>query len=165
MELKQTTGGLWIGIRWLIRMDMPAVIAIEAARETGTPWDETAVLDCLRNRNCIGMVAEDSHGRVLGFMIYELHERRLHLLRLAVAPTVRRKGIGRTLLERLAAKATPPCRRRRITLDVPETNLAACLWLRTCGWRAVRLDREVGPNGEDSLRFVWRAPATVGISA
>ena len=48
------------------------------------PWSEEEFIRCLRQRNCIGMVAE--HGeRVVGFMIYELHKTRLHILNFAVA--------------------------------------------------------------------------------
>lgn len=43
------------------------------------------------------MVAE--HGeRVVGFMIYELHKTRPHILNFAVAPEFRRRGVGRQMV-------------------------------------------------------------------
>ena len=67
-----------VHIRWMIRRDMPEVLAIEHA-SFEYPWCEEEFLRVLRQRNCIGMVAE--HGeRIVGFMIYELHRNKIHVL-------------------------------------------------------------------------------------
>ena len=81
---------LRVHIRWMIRRDMPEVLEIERA-SFEFPWFEEDFIRCLRQRNCIGMVAEHAE-RVVGFMIYELHKTRLHILNFAVAPDVRRRG-------------------------------------------------------------------------
>ena len=47
-------------IRWLIRRDMDDVLAIERA-SFQFPWTEEEFLCCLRQRNCIGTVAELDH--------------------------------------------------------------------------------------------------------
>ncbi len=60
-----------VHIRWMIRRDMPEVLAIEHA-SFEFPWCEEEFLRVLRQRNCIGMVAEHARSRVVGFMIYEL---------------------------------------------------------------------------------------------
>ena len=53
-----------VHIRWMIRRDMPEVLAIEHA-SFEYPWCEEEFLRVLRQRNCIGMVAE--HGeRIVG---------------------------------------------------------------------------------------------------
>ena len=44
-------------IRWMIRRDMPDVMGIEVA-SFEYAWTEDDFLRCLRQRNCIGMVAE-----------------------------------------------------------------------------------------------------------
>ena len=81
-----------IHIRWMIRRDMPEVMRTERASFEYS-WTEDDFLRCLRQRNCIGMVAE--HGDIIsGFMIYELHKTRLHVLNFAVHPSARRNGIG-----------------------------------------------------------------------
>ena len=46
-----------VHIRWMIRRDMPEVLQIEAA-SFEFPWLEDDFIRCLRQRNCIGMVAE-----------------------------------------------------------------------------------------------------------
>ena len=72
-----------VHIRWMIRRDMPEVLAIED-ESFEFPWLEEDFIRCLRQRNCIGMVAEHED-RVVGFMIYELHKTRIHVLNFAVA--------------------------------------------------------------------------------
>src|SRR6476646_6044993 len=83
---------LRVHIRWMIRRDMPEVLQAEQ-ESFDFSWTEDDFLRCLRQRNCIGMVAE-LDDRVVGFMIYELHKNRLHVLNFAVAGAFLRQGIG-----------------------------------------------------------------------
>jgi len=129
---------LRVHIRWMIRRDMPEVLEIEQG-SFEFPWSEDDFIRCLRQRNCIGMVAEHDD-QVVGFMIYELHKTRLHVLNFAVAPTVRRCGVGRQMIEKLTGKLSSQ-RRTRITLEVRETNLPAQLFFRTEDFRAVSVLR------------------------
>jgi len=127
-----------VHIRWRIRRDMPEVRAIEL-ESFEFPWSEDDFIRCLRQRNCIGMVAEhDDH--VAGFMIYELHKNRIHVLNFAVAERYRRMGVGSQMLAKLIAKLSTQ-RRSRILLEVRETNLAAQLFFRENGFRAVSVLR------------------------
>ena len=126
-------------IRWMIRRDMAEVLQIEA-EGFEFPWSEDDFIRCLRQRNCIGMVAEHAD-RVVGFMIYELHKTRLHLLNFAVAKEFRRRGAGTQMLSKLIAKLSNQ-RRTRILLEVRETNLAAQLFFRNLGLRAVSVLRD-----------------------
>ena len=91
-----------VHIRWMIRRDMPDVMGIELA-SFEYPWTEDDFLRCLRQRNCIGMVAERGDSTI-GFMIYELQRTRLCLLNFAVSPLVRRTGIGGLLVAKLIYK-------------------------------------------------------------
>jgi [ribosomal protein S18]-alanine N-acetyltransferase len=123
-----------VHIRWMIRRDMPEVLATEAA-SFEFPWLEDDFIRSLRQRNCIGMVA-DYEDSVVGFMIYELHKSRIHVLNFAVAPEYRRSGVGSQMLAKLTAKLSTQ-RRSRIILEVRETNLPAQLFFRENGFRAV----------------------------
>jgi [ribosomal protein S18]-alanine N-acetyltransferase len=125
-------------IRWMIRRDMPEVLAIEAG-SFEFPWLEKDFICCLRQRNCIGMVAEQDD-RVVGYMIYELHKTHIHVLNFAVAGPRRRCGVGRQMIAKLIAKLSLQ-RRSRILLEVRETNLAAQLFFRASGFRAVSVLR------------------------
>lgn len=121
-------------IRWLIRRDMQEVLAIEQA-SFEFPWTEEDFLCCLRQRNCIGMVAERDQ-RVVGFMIYELHKSKLHILNFAVAEDDRRAGIGQQMVAKLIDKLSQQ-RRKEIVLEVRETNMSAQLFFKSQGFRAV----------------------------
>jgi len=125
--------GLGIHVRWMIRRDMPEVLGIEQ-EAFEFPWSEEDFTRCLRQRNCIGMVAEIADS-VVAFMIYELHRSRLHMINFAVARSHRRLGVGTHMMEKLCGKLTPE-RRSRVVLEVRETNLPAQLFFRTLGFRA-----------------------------
>jgi [ribosomal protein S18]-alanine N-acetyltransferase len=125
-------------IRWMIRRDMPEVLEFES-QSFEFPWLEEDFIRCLRQRNCIGMVAEHDD-RVVGFMIYELHKARIHVLNFAVARDYHRCGVGSQMVAKLIAKLSTQ-RRNRIILEVRETNLAAQLFFRENGFRAVSVLR------------------------
>jgi [ribosomal protein S18]-alanine N-acetyltransferase len=125
-------------IRWMIRRDMADVLAIES-ESFEFPWCEDDFLRCLRQRNCIGMVAEQDES-VAGFMIYELHKSRLHILNFAVGARYRRSGVAGDMINKLIGKLSTQ-RRNRILLEVRETNLAAQLFFRSAGFKAVSVLR------------------------
>ncbi len=127
-----------VHIRWMIRRDMPEVLDIEKT-SFEFPWLEEDFIRCLRQRNCIGMVAEYDD-RVVGFMIYELHKTRLHILNFAVAKGIRMRGVGRQMADKLSSKLSSQ-RRTRITLEVRETNLPAQLFFKKVGFRATTVLR------------------------
>src|SRR6266705_3975060 len=108
-----------VHIRWMIRRDMPEVLQAEQ-ESFEFAWTEEDFLRCLRQRNCIGMVAERGE-KVVGFMIYELHKAKLHILNFAVHPSCRRGGVGAQRVAKLSSKLSSH-RRTRITLEVRETN-------------------------------------------
>ena len=128
-----------VHIRWMIRRDMPEILGIEQ-QSFEFPWSEEDFIRCLRQRNCIGMVAECEE-QIVGFMIYELHRTRLHILNFAVHPGFRRHGVGRQMASKLISKLSHQ-RRTRILLEVRETNLDAQLFFRSTGFRAVSVLRD-----------------------
>ena len=148
-----------VHIRWMIRRDMPAVLAIEEA-SFEFPWSEEEFIRCLRQRNCIGMVAERDD-EVVGFMIYELHKNRLHILNFAVAPENRRQGVGKAMVGKLLSKLSHE-RRNRIMLEVRETNLEAQLFFKQIGFRAVSVLRDFYDDSDEDaylMQFRYRATA------
>ena len=153
---------LKVHIRWMIRRDMPEVLAIEN-ESFEFPWCEEDFLRCLRQRNCIGMVAEHDE-RVVGFMIYELHKSRLHILNFAVARDSAAAPPALRWCRKLIGKLSGQ-RRNRILLEVRETNLAAQLFFRSVGFRAVSVLRdfyEDTPEDAYLMQFRYRgeqAPA------
>ncbi len=133
---KQRVG---VHIRWMIRRDMPEVLNIEQG-SFEFAWSEDDFVNCLRQRNCIGMVAEHDE-QVVAFMIYELHKSRLHVINFAVHGEFQRRGVGTQMLQKLVAKLSQQ-RRNKILLEVRETNLKAQLFFRQNGFRAVSVLRD-----------------------
>lgn len=153
---------LRVHIRWMIRRDMADVLDIEH-ESFEFPWSEDDFIRCLRQRNCIGMVAEHDD-RVAGFMIYELHKTRLHILNFAVASQFRRRNVGLQMTNKLIGKLSSQ-RRTRVMLEVRETNLAAQLFFKEAGFRAVSVLRDYYEDTtEDAYMMQYRyrpSPAEV----
>src|SRR5262245_37462914 len=142
-----------VHIRWMIRRDMPEVLAIEHA-SFDYPWCEEEFLRVLRQRNCIGMVAEYGE-RVVGFMIYELHKSKLQVLNFAVSPEFRRMGVGHQMVAKLVGKLSSH-RRTRISMFVRESCLQAQLFFRVEGFRAIEVVREhFEDTGEDAYHMQY----------
>ena len=151
---------LRVHIRWMIRRDMAEVLEIERGAFE-FPWFEEEFIRCLRQRNCIGMVAEHAE-RVVGFMIYELHKAKLHILNFAVHPCFRRAGVGAQMVSKLVSKLSSH-RRTRITLEVRETNLCAQLFFKSQGFKAVKVLRTFyEDSGEDAFLMEYRFGHDVG---
>lgn len=143
-----------VHIRWMIRRDMPEVLQTEQD-SFEFAWTEEDFLRCLRQRNCIGMVAERGE-KVVGFMIYELHKSKLHILNFAVHPSCRRYGIGGQMVTKLIGKLSSH-RRTRITLEVRESNLPAQLFFRNQGFKAGKVLRGwYEDSGEDAYLMQYR---------
>jgi [ribosomal protein S18]-alanine N-acetyltransferase len=101
------------------------------------------------------MVAEHED-RVVGFMIYELHKTKLHVLNFAVAPAWRRVGVGTQMVTKLIGKLSSH-RRTKITLAVRESNLGAQLFFRSQAFQATRVLRGYyEDSGEDAYLMHYK---------
>jgi ribosomal-protein-alanine N-acetyltransferase len=143
------------------RRDLPEVLSIEES-SFEFPWSESDFVRLLSQRNGVGWVVEVCPGkqreRVVGYMVYQLAKTRIDLLNLAVAPDHRGAGLGRALLAKVKSKLSAE-RRARIATEVRETNLAAQLFLRACGFRATSVLRDFyDDTTEDAYHFVYRLP-------
>ena len=129
-----------IRTRWMIRRDMLTVLGIENASFEHA-WTEENFLNCLRARNCVGMVAEHlPNDETVGFMIYELRPKSMTILNFAVDPNFRRQDVGTKMIDKLVSKLSAH-RRDRIIVNVRESNLAAQLFFRSQGFRATKVLR------------------------
>ena len=154
---------LRVHIRWMIRRDMREVLDVEK-ESFEFPWYEKDFIRCLRQRNCIGMVAE--HGEhVVGFMIYELHKTRLHILNFAVAENMRHRGVGFQMAQKLISKLSSE-RRTHIKLEVRETNLPAQMFFKRLGFRATTVLRsyyEDSPEDAYVMQFHYEPDEAAAI--
>ena len=123
-----------IAVRWMVRSDLTAVSEME--RELFEfPWGELDFVSCMRCRNCMGMVATDRDGQVVGYMVYEIHKDRIHLLNIAARP-----GVGAKLMGVVLGKLDD--RRSRVMLEVRETNLKAQRFFQRWGFKAISILRD-----------------------
>jgi len=136
----------------MIIRDVPEAMLADGAGHPA-PWCEEEFRAHLRQRNCIGMVAEDWQESVQGFMMYTLHKRTTRLLRLAVRPEYQRAGVGSALLRKLCSKLCS-WRRGSVTIEVDGHNLTAALFLRANGFRCVSLTQR---DGQDVYLFRYLA--------
>lgn len=149
-------------IAWMIRVNLPAILRIEKECFPSEAWVEEDFIRCLRQRNCIGMVATVSD-EVVGYMIYELHKNRLHLLNIAVDQAFHRHGIGTQMIDKLKSKLSHE-RRNRIMLEVTDANLPAQLFFRANGLKAISITTDFfeckDGSTQDAFLFQYRHTTT-----
>ncbi len=136
--------------RWMVRRDLPQVLRIES-QSFATPWEDFDFVAKLRQPNIIGIVAEHD-GLIAGHCVYIAGKHEVFVERLAVAREYRRKGIARTLVDKLQGKLHG--NRRRVVMDVRDHNLAGQLFAKACGFRAQGIKPNWFDDGEDSYTMV-----------
>lgn len=144
-----------IHLRWATPRDLPAVVAIEEASFQAPHWDEETFRTILKNRTVIMMVAECGE-TVVGFLLYQLHHTCLEVVKVAVLPSARGKGVGSALVAKAIYK-TGSHHRARLAAVVPEGNAATIRLLKAHGFRATGITRNWAGD-EDGFQMVWNAP-------
>lgn len=139
-------------VRWMIRRDMAEVLAMEREAHGEKAKDEEYFLHCLRQRNCIGMVAEEGD-RTVGYVLYELHKTKLGILNFAVAADRQRQGIGTAMLDKLKGTLSSH-HRNRLELLIGERNLSALRFLKAQGFLALSVLRNWEEN-EDAYLMAY----------
>jgi [ribosomal protein S18]-alanine N-acetyltransferase len=151
-EVKREDGDLAIGIRWLVKADLPNVCAIEMSN-FARHWTEEDFLRTLRQPNSCGMVACNRDCRIVGFMVFEFQEKKLRLLNMAVAPTYRLKGVGKRMIAALFNEPEYQ-HRQAIDLMVDEKHLGGQQFLQACGFKASGVERGYfDDTGDDAYRM------------
>jgi len=147
------SGNIPVRVRWMIRRDLPAVLAICQQCDAEFQTEED-LYDLLRDRRTVGMVAEHTEtGEVCGVMVYELSKSEMNLKLFAVSISHRWGGVCRQMDACLTEKLRVT-HRERIYADVPAELVSLQVCLRSLGWRAMQiLDT---PDGE-YYRFEKRA--------
>jgi ribosomal-protein-alanine N-acetyltransferase len=148
-----------IHMRWAIRRDLGAILAIER-KSFVEPWTEEDFLRWLKLPCNIALVAEYDDETV-GYVFYQLHRSNLEICNFAVHPLYRRLGVGEAMIDKLTKKLSP-YGRQRLLADVSECNTPMHLFLRSQGFRAVRTLRKRFFT-QDAYRFVWVHPDAVRV--
>lgn len=124
-----------VHIRWMIQRDYPTVLAIHGG------WELEDLHARMKGQNVIGMVAEEPDTeQIVGFMIYELQKRLMHIREFAVHKDWRRCQVGQQMFAKLASKVSVH-RRRGITAQIADDNLGGHLFAKAMEFRAVSMIR------------------------
>lgn len=148
-----------VRLRPMTVADLPAVVAIEAAGHP-TPRAVQAFADELALDHARLWVAERG-AEILGFVDYWVVAGEVELIDVAVAPTARREGLGRRLVEHLRADVPEAL---AVHLEVRAGNAAAIGLYRALGFVEVGRRRRYYADGEDALLLSW-SPASDGASS
>jgi ribosomal protein S18 acetylase RimI-like enzyme len=154
-------------LRWLIKRDLDYIVTLDAScwwqdfrvhqAYRWEPWTETHFLGWLGSSpDCVGLVVETDDqvtsdqgalhfDRVIGYCLYRIRRHGIILERMAIHPEYQRMGAGRKMVERLLFKLRGP--RRILTLAVPERNLPAQQFFRSCGIKASGVWSDPGEDG------------------
>lgn len=88
--------------------------------------------------------------RVVGFLLANRVAEGLEILWMGVAPSERRAGLGRALVEAAATEPPPPS---SLFLEVRNSNASARAFYSALGFRVVGARKRYYPDGEDAVRM------------
>lgn len=134
--------------------DAHAIAALEAAcftPEAGqAPWSEGSIRSALSSSGTLCIMAMDG-GESLGYAIArELGAGEAELLRIAVRPDARRRGIARALMQKISALlASRGC--TELHLELRSTNAPAMALYEATGFRHTGRRTSYYTSGEDAL--------------
>jgi ribosomal-protein-alanine N-acetyltransferase len=141
--------------RPMLQRDMSEVLGIENC-SFEFRWCKEDFVRQSRRRNSFALVVDYDFQRVVGFMVYEVYPKRLHVVNFAVHPRYRRRGVGAGMVRELSGRLSPN-RRNRISLHVRDSNLDAQLFFRAVGFRAIDVIRDFyDETTEDAYLMEYR---------
>ena len=153
-----------IELRKLKLRDLGAIEEIERASYP-TPWSRSMFAGELAKPSsiCLGAV-DGEQDELVGYLIISRYVDAWHVMNIAVAPAYRRKGIARTLMERLF-EVTGRDARRGYTLEVRVSNDAAISLYEALGFRARGIRRGYYTDNREDALIMWRDPVREPASA
>lgn len=103
---RQNGGVSTIEYRSAERSEIPALLEFwaEAAENDSRPSDSVGAVEALLARDADAVIVASVDGRIVGTIIAGFDGWRYHLYRLAVGPSMRRRGIGSALLDRAESR-------------------------------------------------------------
>ncbi len=123
-------------VRYACDLDIPAISEMELHAYGDFAFD---VDELRRMRSRYGFLVVSQCDGVrdmpVGYLVYQARRDALHVRRMGVFPSWRRRGAGLALLRELRRVMGS---KRLLTASVGERNVAAQMMLRSAGWRCVQ---------------------------
>lgn len=114
------------------------------------------LVDWWKHPRSTSLLLSKERGDHLGILLFTALKRHISIDSVAIAEPHRRQGHGRRLLRQLL-RTTGVEWFRVLTNTVADSNLSAHLWLKSVGFKAIRVLE--GKHGEDdSYLFSWSRP-------
>jgi [ribosomal protein S18]-alanine N-acetyltransferase len=155
---------MMIEFRKLKLRDLNAIEEIERTSYP-TPWSRSMFAGELAKPSsiCLGAVEVDTD-ELVGYLIISRYVDAWHVMNIAVAPGHRRRGIARSLMERLF-EVTARDARRGYTLEVRVSNEAAIRLYEELGFRTRGIRRGYYTDNREDALIMWRDPVREPASA
>ena len=146
-----------VELRRLELRDLNAIEEIERSSYP-TPWSRSMFASELSKPSslCLGAFEAET-GQLIGYLIISRYVDAWHVMNVAVAPSHRRRGIARGLMERLF-EVTARDARRGYTLEVRVSNDAAIRLYEALGFRARGIRRGYYTDNREDALIMWRDP-------
>jgi ribosomal-protein-alanine N-acetyltransferase len=143
-----------VQLRRLEARDLDTVEEIERASYP-TPWSRSMFASELRKPSSIALGAFLEEGPLVGYAFVSRYVDAWHVMNIAVAPDFRRRGVARTLLERLfEVTASDP--RRGYTLEVRVSNAGAIRLYERLGFEQRGIRRGYYTDNREDALIMWR---------
>ena len=155
---------MMIEFRKLKLRDLAAIEEIERTSYP-TPWSRSMFAGELAKPSsiCLGAVEAESE-ELIGYLIISRYVDAWHVMNIAVAPEYRRRGIARSLMERLF-EVTARDARRGYTLEVRVSNEAAIRLYEELGFKTRGIRRGYYTDNREDALIMWKDPVREPASA
>lgn len=135
----------------LLRIDIPALLEMEKECFPD-PWNEKSWLDAFARPDFFSFAVKEGEtliGFVCGTCLFEESE----LLKIAVTPSIRGRGLGEMLLN-VFLQSAKDRGAEKMFLEVREGNVAARRLYEKSGFTQTRIRKKYYDNGEDAVEMV-----------
>lgn len=143
-----------VELRTLGTRDLDALEEIER-QSYPAPWSRSMFAAELQKPGALALGAYRHTNELVGYAIVSRYVDAWHVMNIAVAPAFRRRGIARTLLERLF-EVTAADSRRGYTLEVRVSNAEAIRLYERLGFRARGIRRGYYTDNREDALIMWR---------
>jgi ribosomal-protein-alanine N-acetyltransferase len=143
-----------VQLRRLEDGDLDAVDEIERASYP-TPWSRAMFAAELQKPSSLAIGACLESGELVAYAIVSRYVDAWHVMNIAVAPNFRRRGVAKTLLERVF-EITAADGQRGYTLEVRVSNAEAIRLYERVGFEARGIRRGYYTDNREDALIMWR---------